>query len=164
MRACAIAIIPKPIAGIFVGINFTAMVTDANEPARAVSPLLICSQLIEPISLTTCESIFSDCDSIAIPAPTAIIFLLPLDTFVNIASSAKSTPIADIPLTSSSTLNSPNLFAAFASSFIACDNIKIPVALAIVLALVFPKLRNNAISPIRTVTPVSPFASPSQLS
>ena len=90
--------------------------------------------------------------------------MLPLVSFVNIASSAKSIPIDDIPLTSSSTLNSPNVFAALASSFIACDSIKIPVALAIVFAPVFPKLRNNAISPIRTVTPVSPFASPSQLS
>ena len=164
LRACDTAIIPKPMVGIFFGIIFIATATDANEPARATSPLLICSMLIEPKSFTTCEIVFNDCDNITIPAPIAIMFLLPLDSFVNIAISAKSTPIADIPLTSSSTLNSPNVLAAFASSFIACDNIKIPVALAIVFAPVFPKLRNNAISPISTDTPARPFARPSQLS
>ena len=163
LRACDTAIIPKPIIGIFFGIMFMAIATDANEPARATSPCPICSKLIEPKSLTTCESVFNDCDNITIPAPTVIIFLLPLDSLVNIASSAKSTPIADTPLTSSSTLNSPNVLAALASSFIACDNIKIPAALAMVFAPVFPKLRNNAISPIRTVTPASPLARPSQL-
>ena len=83
--------------------------------------------------------------------------------FVNAAISASITPMPIRPIFNVSHCIEPNSRTPTDNTFMAADNIRIPVAVETTLPLNLAKFRNKAISPINTPIPISPFTSSVQL-